>query len=114
MEQSALRKKLASEVDRVSWRPLSPHYERGVLWLLSPDLDLVEVGLAVAEDRVADVSVWIQTGKLRRPTEGEVQAWFDDPIAQHFAFLIVQPFVLVVEYKGPEKTWRDRQGPDAS
>ena len=107
MEQSTLRKKLMSEVDRVSWRPLAPHHERGVLWLLAMDLDLVEVGMAVAEDRVSDVSAWIQTGQLRRPTDGEVQAWFDDPVAQHFAFLIVQPFVLAVEFKGSEKNHRD-------
>ena len=45
MDDSELRQKLSSEVDRVSWRPLASHCERGTLWLLGEGLDLIEVGL---------------------------------------------------------------------
>jgi hypothetical protein len=102
MDEQSLRKKLTSEVERVSWRPLLPHQERGHLWLLAEGLDLVDVGLAVALDRVQEVSEWIQTGRLRRPEPDEVKAWDLDPVAQHFEFLIVQPFVLAIERPGRE------------
>ena len=103
MDETALREKLTSEVDRVSWRPLVPHHQRGHLWLLE-GLGLVTVGMAVARDRLGEVSGWIQGGQLRRPTDEEVVAWEDDPVAQHFDFLIVQPFVLAIEHRGPEIT----------
>ena len=103
MDESVLREKLQGEVGRVSWRSLVPHQQRGHLWLLE-DLDLVSVGLAVAMDQLETVSGWTQRGRLRRPTSGEVAAWEDDPTAQHFEFLIVQPFVLVIEHKGTENS----------
>ena len=102
MDEQSLRQKLLTEVERVSWRPLHPHHERGHLWLLSEGLDLVDVGLAVALDRVHEVSEWIQAGKLRRPEPEEVIAWDLEPVAQHFEFLIVQPFVLAIEHPGRE------------
>ena len=100
MDESVLREKLQREVGRVSWRPLVPQHQRGHLWLLE-GLDMVTVGLAVAMDQLDTVSGWIQSGRLRRPTSGEVVAWEDDPTAQHFEFLLVQPFVLAIEHKGP-------------
>ena len=103
MDEQSLRQKLATEVDRVSWRPLAPHHERGHLWLLSDGLDLVEVGMSVALDRVQEVSGWIQSGAIRRPEAQEVKAWDEDPVAQHFEFLIVQPFVLAIKRSGAER-----------
>ena len=106
MDDTILCEKLAGEVDRVSWRPLIPHQQRGHLWLLQEGMNLVRVGLAVAQDRVDEISQWIQSGQLRRPSEEEVQAWDSDPVAQHFEFLIVQPFVLALERQGSEVSSR--------
>ena len=101
MDESVLRDKLKGEMGRVSWTRLAPHHQRGHLWFLE-ELDLVSVGLAVAMDQLDTVSAWTQSGRLRRPTNEEVSAWADDPTAQHFEFLIVQPFVLAIEHQGPE------------
>ena len=102
MDRKRLRQKLLMEIERVSWRPLVPHHDKGHLWLLAGDLELIEVALAVANDELAHVSGWIQSGQLRRPEAQEVDAWTADPIAQHFEFVIVQPFVFAIEHKGPE------------
>ncbi len=101
MDTTDLREKLSSEVTRVSWAPLASHNERGHFWLLQ-GVGLVDVGVAVAVDANAEVAAWIQSGQLRRPTEAEIQSWEAQPRAQHFEFLIVQPFVLAIEHAGPE------------
>ena len=101
MDASVLREKLSKEVARVAWAPLASHNERDHLWLLQ-GLELVDVGVAVASDASAVVGAWIQNGQLRRPSQAEIQSWESDPKAQHFEFLIVQPFVLAIECEGPE------------
>ncbi len=101
MDPNVLREKLQSELARVAWAPLAAHNERGHLWLVG-ELALVDVALAVALDAQAEVASWIQGGAMRRPTEAEIEAWEADPKAQHFEFLIVQPFVLAAERQGPE------------
>ena len=100
MDEDGLRTKLSGEVERVSWHPLLPHHERGHLWLLDAGLDLVQVGLKVALDELSVVSGWIQEGRIRRPVDSEVHAWTEEPLAQHFEFVIVQPFVFAIERRG--------------
>jgi hypothetical protein len=45
-----LRARLAEEIHRVDWKPLAPHAKRGGLVLVDPELDLLDVALAVARD----------------------------------------------------------------
>ena len=100
MEDQVLRDKLTGELTQVPWAPLAPHNARGHLWLVQ-DLNLVEVAMAVATNRLQVVSEWIQTGQMRRPTAPEISHWETTPGEQQFDFLIVQPFVLAMEIAGP-------------
>jgi hypothetical protein len=87
-----LRDKLRSEIMAGGWDLLTEHHGRGALFVVAPDLDLLEVALAVAEDRVDDVRGFVDSGKLVRPAPAQV-----DPrsgSAPRFQFVIVQPYVL--------------------
>ena len=80
---------------RASWSDLEAHVERGALFVVAPDLDLVEVGVAVVSDDAAAVEGWVNSEALRRPLPAEIEAWktgewgFGTLIAQHF--VLVQP-----------------------
>ena len=89
-----LRARLFAEIHRVDWKPLAPHAKRGGLVVVAPELDLIEVGLAVARDDGRQVQDWMEAHQLRRPTEDEVEAWRGEA-EERFTALIVQPYVLV-------------------
>ena len=89
-----LRARLATEIHRVDWKPLAPHAKRGGLVMVAPELDLIDVGAAVAGDDGRQVQNWMRAQQLRRPTETELEAWQDEA-EERFVVLIVQPYVLV-------------------
>ncbi len=85
-----LRDKITAEVLPCDWAALRPHHARDALFLVSPDLDLVEAAVAVATNRADRVEVWLTVGRLGRPTP----EMLDDLVGARFQFVIVQPFVL--------------------
>ena len=90
----ALRLQLTKHLGPVQGSDLAAHLERDGLFIVSADLDLVECGVAIAMDDVAQVGMWIEQGKLRKPTPDERSAWPDDK-ERRWTSLVVQPFVLV-------------------
>lgn len=90
-----VRAKLQDEVLACRWADLAKHHERGGLLLVRPDLDLLEVGVALATDRADRVEVWLAVGRLGRPSEEVVsELAARDP---RFQFVIVQPWVVAQE-----------------
>lgn len=87
-----LRKKLEAEVSTVPWSRLAPHHQRDALFLVDPSLDLVDVAVAVAEDRAAEVGSWIEDERIGRATAEQVEGW--EQTGAVFRFLIVRPLVL--------------------
>ena len=87
-----LREKLADEVGTVAWSWLRPHHERGILFMVAEELELLEVALAVAEDRVEQVRDWLEAGHLRQPQPEQVEVW--ESCGGLFAGVIVKPYVF--------------------
>jgi hypothetical protein len=92
--QTQLREQLAS----IEWNLLMPHAQRDALIIVSEQLDLLEVGVAVAEDNSSSVSTWINQHLIYKPSSQDLSTWNNQPKKQ-FMTLIVQPFVLVQEKK---------------
>lgn len=80
----------------VEWHWLRPHHQRDALWIVARELDLEEVGAALARDDAAAVRTWLATGSLQKPDSAQLERWEKNPV-QQLAMLIVQPFVLVQE-----------------
>lgn len=62
--------------------------------IVADEIQLVEAGLAVAEDDTESVSYWISQGKFFKPSAKQREAWETQP-AGRFRSLIVRPYVLV-------------------
>jgi hypothetical protein len=90
------RKKLKADLDEAEWAWLKPHAQRDVLIVVAPGLDLVEVGVALAEDSSEQVGKWIRQGVLGKPTAEQVNQWDTLP-TKRFNCLVVQPYVLMQE-----------------
>ncbi len=91
---SDIKTQLAQELADAEWNSLIPHAKRDALIVVSESLDLVEVGIAIANDDVPLVQNLIKEQLIRKPSLSELSAWNDNP-QKKFSTLIVQPFVLV-------------------
>jgi hypothetical protein len=89
-----LKQELSEMVGPAEWRWLSPHANRGAVVMVDPDLDLAEVGVAIATDDVSTVNRWIAEELLTKPSLGQMETW-EQNATKRFQSLIVQPFVLV-------------------
>ena len=91
-----LREELAEMVGPTEWHWLKPHISRDAVVMVDPQLDLLDVGVALATDNVQSVQRWIGEQLIVKPTPEQLQAWnTEEPT--HFTSLIVQPYVLVQE-----------------
>jgi len=88
-----LRAQLAEQIHRVDWKPLAPHAKRGGLVIVDPQLDLLDVAVAIARDDGARVQQWMAAQQLRRPAPNEAEAWSEET-GDGFTVVIVQPYVL--------------------
>ena len=93
---SDLRAQLAETVDEAEWEWLIPHAKRDALVVVTSQLNLVDVGEAIALDNVVVVQRWISEQLIAKPSQTQLTDWNGDR-TKRFNTLIVQPYVLVQE-----------------
>ncbi|MGA7938190.1 MAG: DUF2288 domain-containing protein [Kovacikia sp.] len=96
---SDLRAELAESVDEAQWNWLAPHARRDSVIVIKPELDLVEVGVAIANDNTVLVQHWIEQDLIHKPYPAQLSDWNAD-LTKRFNALIIQPYVLVQEALG--------------
>ncbi len=62
--------------------------------VVDQNLDLIEVGYAIAEDKTNLVQNWINEQLIHKPSSQQLSLWNEHPTHQ-FNTIIVQPFVLI-------------------
>ena len=90
------RKLLEDSKGPIEFSDLRAHITRGAVITVSPTLDLMDVGEALAKDDKSKVAAWIEAGQIGKPSIEQLERWSktEGPIATS---LVVQPFVLVQE-----------------
>lgn len=92
---STLYAKLLGETAKISWQELQPFFAKGALLWVAPELDLVAVAQAMAENDKARVSAWLEAGTLEKLGEGRAADLVErDP--QLWA-VVVSPWVVFQE-----------------
>ncbi|MGQ4646944.1 DUF2288 family protein [Lyngbya aestuarii] len=91
-----LKDELAKTLDEAAWEWLIPHAKRDVLVVVAGELDLLDVGVAIARDDVLSVQHWISKQMLHKPLPEQLTDWNNNS-SKRFQALIVQPYVLVKE-----------------
>jgi hypothetical protein len=100
---SDLKAELTEILDQAEWDWLIPHVQRDAVILVALDLDLLDVGVAIASDNISLVQQWIDQQLIAKPSEVQIGEWNSDALTelnQHkkrFHTLILQPYVLVQE-----------------
>lgn len=91
-----IRAELAENLDEAEWEWLIPHVQRDSVLVVANELDLLDVGVALASDNVSSVQHWISEQLIQKPSQNQLSDWNGDR-QRRFNTLIVQPFVLVQE-----------------
>jgi hypothetical protein len=91
-----LREQLAEILDEAELEWLKPHIQKDVVILVVPELDLLDVGVAIASDDTMKVQHWIGEQLLTKPSPAILDRWNSDP-QQKFQAIIIQPYILVKE-----------------
>ena len=91
---SDIKTKLAEEIATIEWNDLIPHAQRDALIVVHQSLNLLDVGIALANDNTVDVQSWISQGLIHKPSSSQLNDWNINQ-TQQFNTLIVQPFVLI-------------------
>jgi hypothetical protein len=91
-----LREQLADLLDEAELEWLKPHIQKDAVILVTPDLDLLDVGVAIASDNTQSVQHWIGEQLLVKPSPEILNQWNSNP-SQRFQAMIIQPYVLVKE-----------------
>lgn len=93
---SDLRTELSETIDEAEWEWLMPHVKRDAVIVVSLDLDLLDVGEAIANDNIPLVQRWIDEELISKPSNQQLGLWNSNQ-QKRFNTLIIQPYVLVQE-----------------
>ena len=91
-----LKADLIENLDEAEWEWLIPHVQRDAVILVAQQLDLINVGVAIASDSIPEVQQWIDKQLIAKPSPTQIGEWNSDR-TKRFVTLIVQPYVLVQE-----------------
>ncbi|AFY33670.1 DUF2288 domain-containing protein [Calothrix sp. PCC 7507] len=91
-----LRAELIANLDESEWEWLIPHVKRDAVILVTPKLNLLDVGIAIAGDKISEVQQWIDQQLLAKPSTVQLGEWNANP-NKRFSTLIIQPYVLIQE-----------------
>ena len=90
-----LKDKLKTEVEEADWDLLRVHYENGAVICVKGNLDILDVAVAIAQDKVQFVKIWLDNGDIARPTEDEASLFEKESYKKICKFIIVQPYVII-------------------
>lgn len=91
-----LRAELAENLDEAEWEWLIPHVKRDSVLVVAKELNLIDVGIAIANDNTSSVQHWISEQLIQKPSQTQLSDWNSD-LKKRFNTLIVQPYVLIQE-----------------
>lgn len=89
------RNELAEERGRLTWPELERHFARGVVVVVDPGLDLLDVAEVMARDDRETFSRWLTQGLVVQAEDSHARAW--QSTSKTLEAIVVAPWVLVSE-----------------
>ncbi len=93
LNDTELKQKINLETGKLTWQELQRHFARGVVVVIDPTLDLVEVAHSFARDDKEKVQHWADNGQLHRASDADALEWQEENSA--FWSVVVSPWILV-------------------
>lgn len=94
-EELDLRTRLNLETGRVGWKDIEILFARGMVMVVAPELDLVEVAALTAENDTSQIKSWSDEGMVGAMTTEQALDW-QSREAELWA-VVVAPWAFVQE-----------------
>jgi hypothetical protein len=91
-----LRAQLTELLDEAELNWLKPQIQKDAVVIVHEGMDLIDVGVAIAQNETLKVDRWIGEQLISKPNNDHLAKWHQNP-QQKFRAIIVQPYVLVQE-----------------
>ena len=85
----------SNEIQAGRWELLEPHYKKETVFVVNDPLDLQTVGHCLAKDQVNILKIWLDNKEVYKLEKEHITEFVNQPKADLFEFLIVQPFILI-------------------
>lgn len=92
------RDELAKERGCLTWSEIERHFARGVVLVVDPVLDLLDVAEAMTQDDRQLFSNWMSQGLVLKAQDTHARRW--QASSQTLEAIVVAPWVLVSETQG--------------
>lgn len=93
LSDDELFQKLNGETAELSWKELEPHFARGVVVQINPELDLVQVAISFTRDDRKAIETLMSNGGVATATDDDAIGWSkQQPM---FWAVVVAPWVLI-------------------
>lgn len=96
------RDELAQERGCLTWPEVERHFARGVVVVVDPLLDLLDVAEVMARDDRESFSRWMTQGLIVQAQDAHARAW--QASGQILEAIVVAPWVLVCETPSASST----------
>ena len=91
-----IREQLTEILDEAELEWLKPHIQKDAVIIVDNELDILDVGVAIASDNMQSVQHWIGEQLLIKPSTEILDRWNAQP-DRRFQAIIIQPYILVKE-----------------
>jgi hypothetical protein len=99
-EEPTLRQRLHQQTAQIHWRELQRHFARGVVVVLRPGLDLINVAAQLAEDDADSIAALIEQKQLRPASDDDARQWQASDAVMWAT--VVAPWVIVQTEKNEQ------------
>lgn len=87
--------KLNQETARINWSELQRYFAKGLLIVVSKELDLVKTAQEISDDQENTVKSYLDSGKIHPASDDEAIRWNNN--TQEFWAVVTAPWVLIQE-----------------
>lgn len=91
------KQELLSQTAKISWEELQRYFAAGSVIYVEPELDLIDVGIALIQDNKIAFSAWTNAKRVYPATDEQAQSWIEKPTILWAS--VVTPWVLVQPLK---------------
>lgn len=106
-----LHAELTDMMGPIQWEWLKPHVQRDAVVIVNEQLNLADVGAAIAQNQTQTVERWINEQLIIKPNAEQLTIWSSEN--KQFLSLIVQPYVLIQD-KATADTSSSAPSPESS
>jgi hypothetical protein len=87
--------KINRETARIHWNELETFFAAGKLIYISQDIDLIDVAIAMTEDKADKINQWMSTGQVSNAIDEQAMHW--QKHNTEFWAVVIKPWILVQE-----------------